>query len=238
MATTADLTAAQVMDASASMLNDTAKTQFTYTAQIPYLNMALRELQEFFELNSVPVTDQKSAVIEVDAGVTSIGFSPTPPISGTPYLPDDLVELRVVWQRNRGIDPWISMTRLDFLDEALAGTETSQFYGYVWQSQQIKFLPSNADNDIKLDYIRRLFTTVTTSADTLNVVNAQSFLSYRTAGLVSEFIGENKTRADALNADASIALDRTIGISTKGRQAIMTRHRPFRSSYKRGGGFY
>ena len=53
MSTTADLTAAQVMDASASMLNDTAKTSYTYVAQIPYLNMALRELQEFFELNNV-----------------------------------------------------------------------------------------------------------------------------------------------------------------------------------------
>lgn len=238
MTTTADLTAAQVMDASASMLNDTAKSSYTYTAQIPYLNMALRELQEYFELNNVPVTDQKSAVIEVDSGVTSVGFSPTPSIVGTPYLPDDLIELRVVWQRNRGIDPWLIMTKFDFLDEALAGTETSQFYGYVWQAQEIRFLPSNADNDIKLDYIRKLFTTVTASTDTLNVVNAQSFLSFRNAALCAEFIGENKTRADALNADATLALDRTLGISTKGRQAIMIRHRPFRNSYKRQGGFY
>lgn len=237
MSTVADLTAAQVMDASASMLNDTAKTKFTYTAMIPYLNMALRELQEFFELNSVPVTSEKSAVIEVDAGVTSIGYAPTPPVVGTPYLPNDMIELRAVWQRNRGIDPWLLMTKFDFLDEALAGVETSQFYGYVWQAQEIRFLPSNADNDLKLDYIRSLFTMVTASTDTLNVVNSQSFLSFRTAGLCCEFIGENKSRADSLNSDASIALDRTIGISTKGRQAIMTRHRPFRSAYKRGG-FY
>jgi hypothetical protein len=235
MTTTADLTAAQVMDASASMLNDTAKTSYTYTAQIPYLNMALRELQEFFELNNVPVTDNKSAVIEVDAGVTVVGFSPTPPIAGTPYLPDDFIEIKKLWQRNRGIDPWIPMTRLDTLDLALDGTETSQFYGYVYQSQEIRFQPSNADNDLKLDYIRRLFTTVTSSSDTLNVVNAQSFLSFRTAALCCEFIGENKSRADSLNADASIALDRTIGISTKARQAISVRHRPFRSAYKRRG---
>lgn len=235
MTTTADLTAAQVMDASASMLNDTAKTSYTYVAQIPYLNIALRELQEFFELNSVPVTENKSAVILVDAGVEAVGFSPTPPIVNTPYLPDDLIELRVVWQRNRGIDPYISMTKLNFLDEALRGTEISQFYGYVWQSQEIRFLPSNADNDLKLDYICRLFNTVTTSTDILNVVNSQSFLSFRTAALCCEFIGENKSRADSLNADASIALDRTIGISTKARQAISIRHRPFRSSYRRRG---
>ena len=235
MSTTADLTAAQVMDSSASMLNDTAKTKFTYANMIPYLNMSLRELQEFFELNNVPVTNEKSAVIEVDAGVTSVGFAPTVPIAGTPYLPDDFIEIRVLWQRNRGVDPFIPMGRLDYLDQALNGVETSQFNGYVWEAQEIRFQASNADNDLKLDYIRRLFTTVTSSTDALNVVNAQSFLSYRTAALVAEFVGENKTRADSLNSDASIALDRTIGISTKGRQVISIRHRPFRSSFKRRG---
>lgn len=237
MPTTADLTAAQVMDAAASMLNDTAKTHFTYTAQIPYLNMALRELQEFFELNNVPVTDDKSALINVPTGTTEIGFSPTPPIAGTPYLPDDLIEPKLVWERKENVNPYTPMTRVDYLPDSLAGVTISQFLVYVWQEQKIKVLATNQDNDIKLDYVRRLFTTVTASTDTLNVVNAQSFLSYRTAGLVSEFVGENKTRADDLNSAASGALDRVIGIGTKGRQAITVRHRPFRSSYKRRG-FY
>src|SRR5690606_40230352 len=50
-----------------------------------------------------------------------------------------------------------SMTRKDFLPHNLEGVETNRFIYYVWQAQQIRFLPSNQDNDIKIDYIRQLF---------------------------------------------------------------------------------
>lgn len=221
------------MDQSASLLNDTAKSIYTYVNQIPYLNMALQELQEFFELNDVPVVDTVSTVIQVDAGFSSIGFAPAVPIVDTPYLPNDLIEPQILWERTRDTDPYVPMTRLDFLPRYMEGVEISQFIWYVWQSQEIRLLPTNQDNDIKMDYIRNLFTPVTDEDDEINVLNSASFLEYRTAGLCAEFIGENKTRADDLNAFASLAMDRVVGIGTKGRQSIITRHRPFRSAYKR-----
>jgi hypothetical protein len=115
----------------------------------------------------------------------------------------------------------------------MAGVETPQFGFFVWQSQEIRFLPASQDNQIKIDYIRTLFSTVTASSDEIAIVNAASFLEYRTAGLVAEFIAENQSRAQSLNSDSSLALDRVVGIGTKGRQAINIRHRPFRSGYKR-----
>jgi hypothetical protein len=233
MTTTADLTAGTVMDAAAALMNDAAKSIYPYATQVPYINIALRELQEFFELNNVPVTDQTSAVMEVDAGVTEVTFSPTPPIANTPYLPDDLIEPKILWQRARGIDPWVPTTRLDVLPLNMAGTETNEILNWVWASQRIKFLASNADLDLKLDYVRNLFAVVTGSGSVINVINAQSFLQYRTAGLLAEFCAENPTRANALNSDATLSLDRVVGIGTKGRQVIMTRHRPFRNGYKR-----
>jgi len=223
-----ELLAGTVMDASASLLNDTAKTIYTYTAQIPYLNMALLELQEFFELNDIPVVDTVSAVIQIDAGVSSIAFSDT-----DPHLPDDLIEPQVLWERQRDIDPYTPMTKLSFLPRNMEGTEISQFIYYTWQTQEIKFFESNQDNDIKMDYIRNLFSPITDADDTINILNSQSFLNYRNAGLCAEFIGENKTRADELNGFASLAMDRVLGIGTKGRQSIQTRHRPFRALYKR-----
>lgn len=223
---TNELDAGQVMDAAAALLNDQARSIYTYTIQIPYLNLALQELQEFFELNNIPATDTFSTVLAVPAGTTSIGFA----LTGL-SLPHDLIEpVRLYESRTNSYSP---MNRVDDLPKY--EDEVSGFGGYVWQSQEIRFLASNADINIKMDYIRNLFTRVINDESIINIVNAESFLEYRTASLCAFFIGENKTRSDELNGFASLAIDRVIGIGTKGRQVMVTRRQPFRSSYKRGG---
>jgi len=228
------VTAGTIMNQSAALMNDAARSIYTYAIQIPYLNMALQELQEIFELNNVPVTDTvTSTPITVPAGITSVGFSPDMPVVGTPYLPDDLIEPKVVWERQIGVDPYVPMARLDFLPRYMEGVEITQFIHYVWQSQEIRVLAANQINQLKIDYIRNLFAAFTDEDDEISIVNTQSFLEYRNAGLLAQFCAENPTRAQSLNQDAIMALDRSVGIGTKGRQAINIRHRPFRSSYKR-----
>lgn len=227
---TPDLTSGQVMDQSAALLNDANKTVYSYTAQLPYLNMALQELQELFELNDVPVTQiVTSSPIDVDANVSEISFTSVPP------LPSDLIEPQQLWERTAGIDPYVPMSKLDTLPLYMEGTQISQLLFYVWESQKLNFLPANADNQIKIVYTKALFTEFTdiTGADQVNVINAASFLEYRNAALCAEFIGENPTRALALNQNALLAVDRALGIGAKGRQAFMTRRQPFRSGYKR-----
>lgn len=223
-----EFTAGDVMDSSAALLNDTAKSIYTYAKQLPYLNLALQELQEFFELNDVPVNDQTSAVIELNANVSSVGFS-----SSNPHLPDDLIEIQKLWERTHGINPYTSMTKVNILPRYMEGIEINQLLTYVWETQQIKFLPANIAIDLKIDYLRSLFTTITSSSTIISVLNSKTFLEYRTGGLCASFIGENPNRATELNNFASLGMDRTIGISAKGRQSIVTRRRPFRSGYKR-----
>lgn len=227
----ADLIAGTVMDASASLLNDTAKVVYTYAAQIPYLRMSLNELREYYELHSIPMTEETSAVIQVDAGTNKIIYNGV----GVPTLPNDFVEPNQVWERERDVNPFIPMTRRDYLPHNLEGVAISQFIFYVWQSQEIRFLPANRNNDIKIDYIRELFQFVLDENSQINVVNAQTFLAYRTAALCAEFIERNLTSANGLNAYGGLALDRATGIGVKGKQSIMTRRRAFRGAYKRGG---
>lgn len=235
--TTATLLSGTVMNQAAALYNDPSRTTVTYAVQLPYLNQALQELQEYFELNNIPVTDTiTSNPIDIAAGITSIGFSPSTPVPGTSYLPNDLIEPKVVWERESGVDPYSMMTRVDFLPRWQEGIEINQFLQYTWQSQEIRFLACNQDNQIKIDYIRNLFATISNETTELGVVNAASFLEYRVAGLLSRFIGENPTRADQLDGFATLALDRAMGIGTKGRQRINIRHRPFRAAYKRRGG--
>lgn len=228
-------TSGDVMNAAASLLNDSAKSRYTYAVQLPYLNIAMGELQEIFELNNIPVTDTVSTLIEVPAGIVAVGYAPDPIIPNTPYLPDDLIEPKIVWQRTAGIDPYTPVVRVDFLPRYISGTEISQILCYTWQSQEIRFLPANIDIDLKLDYIKSLFVALTDDEgeDDILITNTQSFLNYRTASLCAQFVEENETRAVALDNDAGLALDRSLGIGTKGRQRIIVRHRPFRASYKR-----
>lgn len=228
------VTAATIMNQAASLMNDAPRAVYTYPIQIPYLNMALQELQEYFELNNIPATDTiTSDPITVLAGQKAIGFAPVPPIVLTPYLPDDLIEPKVVWERQFENDPYVPMSRLDFLPRYMEGVEIPQFIFFTWQSQEIRVLAANQDNQIKIDYIRNLFQPFVDETDEVSIVNTATFLEYRTAGLLAQFCAENPTRAASLNNDAVLGLDRSIGIGTKGRQAINIRHRPFRSGYKR-----
>lgn len=229
-----DLTGGNVMDVSASLLNDSAKVNYTYAAQSPYLRLALQELREYFELHNISVTQLVSPVIQVNAGQTQIVYNGV----GVPTLPSDMAEPAQLWERPRDSNPFIPMVKKDYLPHSLEGTQISEFLYYVWENQAIKFLPANRNNDIKIDYIRQLFPDAGATVDQntqINVVNCQTFLEYRTASLCAEFIERNKPSADGLNAYAGLALDRGVGIGVKGKQNIMTRRRPFRAGYKRRG---
>lgn len=226
-----DLVAGTVMDLAASMMNDTAKTVYTYAVQIPYLQMAMQELREYFELHSVSVTQQVSAIIPVDAGFTVIVYNGLT----SPTLPSDMVEPLQLWESNRGQNSYIPMARKDFIPPYFEEIQVSSFGYYTWNGQEIKLPASTQNNDVKIDYIKQLFAPLVDQTSIINVINAQSFLEYRTAGLMAEFIERNITSANALNNNAILALDRVTGISAKSRQTIMTRRKPFRGSYKRGG---
>lgn len=219
------------MDASAALLNDVAKSTYTYAVQIPFLNISLRELQELYEQNQIPATDVLSAILTVPSGTSEISFT------SSPALPSNLIEPQLLWEAPTGTTPFTPMTRINWIPQTQIGVEISQFVVYVWGDQKIKLLPANADIDIKIQYTKNLFSTITADTDQIGVINAMSFLQFRTAALVAEHIEENKARADDLNANASLSLDRAIGIGTKGRQAIQIRRRPFRAGYKSRAGY-
>jgi hypothetical protein len=230
---TVDLVASTVLAKAATLLNDTARTVYTYTAVLPYLQLALQELQEYYELNNIPATQLVSSAINIPVGTVQIIFNGV----GVPTLPNDLIEPQQLWERQEGIDPYIPMRRVDYLPHYLEGVLTGNFGLYVWENNAIKFLPANRDNDIKIDYIKDMFTALVDENSLINCVNAATFLEYRTAALVAEFIERNRASSDTLNTYAVLALDRATGIGVKGKQTIHTRRRPFRANYKRHGYF-
>lgn len=222
-----DVTVASILATSAALNNDVTQAVYTDAKQLPYLQLALQELQEHFELNDMQVTEDTSSEIEIDAGTTEVGFDTAPP------LPSDLIEIKELWQRQRGIDPYIPVApKMEFLPHFLDGQETSIIMAWVFQRNKIQFIPANANLDLKIDYVRELFPNPVTINDILHVINSKTFLEYRTAALVARFIGEDKPRSDELNEFAEFGIDRSTAIGVKGKQLIATRRRPFRASFK------
>lgn len=221
------ITAASVMDRSSALLNDQALSVYTYAVQIPYLNTALDELQEIFEQDNAETTNTLASAITVAAGTSQIALA---------SLPSDLVEIQKLYERLSGTsDVYSEMTRMDWLPQDVVPTNELQWWTY--QNQNINFISGGATSarQVLIEYIGSLFTMVTTSTATINLNNARSFLAFRTAGLCAEFIGENPERANALNIDALLALDRIRALNTKGRQSIQTRRRPFNAGWKQRG---
>lgn len=214
-----------------ALLNDTDGAVYTDTVLLPYLNIARGELQELFELNNIPVTNTTSDVINVPAGTSAIGFdTPLPAV-----LPSDLVEIQQLWESQEDQNEWMPMTKREYLTAALLGnTELTIFQLWSWQQQQIRVRACIVDLDIKIDYICSLFSPLNIGdlSDQINILNIDSTLKFRTAALACEFIDEDETRATANNTYAVQALERSLGISIKGKQSIAVRRLPFRARFK------
>lgn len=222
--------ASDVFAAARALLNDTAGQQWTNAFLLPYLNIAIGELNELAEENNVQVTNATAVPVTVPVGVTNIGGA------GGPDLPPDLVEIQQLFERTNGAaEDYVEMTRRTFLPEIQVLT-TDLVY-WTWENQIIKFIGATSDRQVKIHYIASRISQVTDPTNPISVINAQTFLNYRTAALASEFSGENKTRADSLNSAAGAGIDRFLNIDAKGRQAITTRRRPFMATYKSRGGF-
>lgn len=219
---------ANIFDRVAALLNDSNLQIFTYAAQLPYLNVAIDELAEEMEQNNVEATTTKSSTLTITTGTTVISAT------STPAYPSDLINIQTIWEKLSGSDTesYAQLTKVEFLPPYLQPVDSLIFW--TWQEQEIRFVGATSDRDVMLQYIARTLNQVTQvdGSDIITLINAQSFLSYRTAALCANYIGENATRSTELNTFAQAALNRFLNIDAKGRQVISTRRRPFRARFK------
>lgn len=214
-------------------MNDSAQAVYDNIVCLPFLNLSLDELQELYELNGIPVTNETSAAITIPAGIDRLGFDTIP------AFPSDFIELQELWESQTGLNKWIPVVKKEFIPHYLEDNTTiSQFLIYAWEHGRINLVAANQDNDLKLDYTASLFNTPILIKDinvNLPFTNVKTYLEYKTTALCAMFIAENPSRAQALDSLAGTALSRALGISIKGMQSITTRRRPFRHSFKHRG---
>ena len=227
------MTAEEGMDMTRSLLNDQIGAVFENDVQIPYLNMALRDLELKLQLNDIPVTlETSSPVIPVLAGIDNIGGPGGPPL---PYL---FINAKQLWQRPSGTtNAFLPIAQYQFLPSWNSENIVNYLSGWAYLAQYIHLVPSTTPTDIRMDYTKGIIPIITDGDDDIDILNSFQYLGFKTAGYCSMFIGENPSRAQVLEGQAENAFNEMLGIETKGQQSIVTRRRPFRAAWKQRGGY-
>jgi hypothetical protein len=261
---TTQVTAGQVMDRVANLLNDPNKTDYTYAVQIPYLNMAIEEFSDLMAEANAPLTNLSSfhmavAPIVVPAGLNYIVYpeyeQPGVPSSHWPRYHPDMIEIQEVlerphvqkvapppppvggqglWAEDAAYGTYRKLPRKEWC-EVLPRTNSLQYW--VYEASFIRFNPATIDMEVVINYIYQGVPYVANENSLINMVGSRTYLAYKTAAFCAMFIGENESRAAVLEGEAMKAVDRAIAIGNKGKQQIVTRHRPFRAAWKARGGF-
>ena len=224
------------------LMNDYTQSKYNNFSVLPFLNLALSELQEIFELNSIPVTNEESAIITIPFVASPAPLIVQVGFDTTPSLPADLIEIQELWESPSGINQWSHVDKKEFLPKFLLdSTQISQFLIWAWEQGRINLIAANQPNDLRLDYTANMFNLpilIQNIGVNLPFTNIGTFLDYKTASLAAFFIAENPERSSALNSLAETALNRSLGIPIKGMQSIVTRRKPFRHSFKHRGTSY
>lgn len=224
-------TPAEIMDITAADMNDSAQENYTDLALLPYFNMALRELLERFEENQIPVTNNTTSPdILCPAGTTEIGYG------GVPPLPNDLIEVNQMWESTDEGMSWMPLSRVTYINPNISDNHELSYFGrYAWKNNAIIVPPALNDVLVRIQYVARLVVIPVPLAnvdDDINVRGCELFVGHKTAALCSMLSLQDTERATALNMLAEEAMARQLNVPTKAAQAITSRRRPFRQTYK------
>lgn len=228
------ITPKQVLALAASDMNDTAQSVYTEATLLPYFNMAVFELFQKLQENSLPITIKTTSNdLNCPAGITEIPFKST--TQPEPLLPPDLMEPIEIWESNDDGVTWTPMTKVDQIDPNIARNQNiSNFAIYEWRGDRIVVPESTNDILLSIDYLRRIVTVpmVIEQIDKPILTDAILFLAHKTAALAALLVAQDPERAGALSTLANDTLESEINIPTKNEQNIAVRRRPFRGAFK------
>jgi len=202
----------------AAKLNDARQANYTPSRLMPFVQDAVDELQTELEKYGIQVLETIFDPISIPAGTTELTYD------STPALPANLNEPQRVEERQDGsTDTYVKMIRRQWEPDYLP-TDTLRYWTY--RDQAIYFLGSTQDREIKIYGLKTLGSPVTVN-DSVTVTNSKTWMINRVAGLAARFIGEDDTRADALDKVAEYYKNNVIQIGVKSKQGTRTRRRPF-----------
>ena len=212
-------TAASAFSSARTLLNDTNQQIWTDAVLLPYLKEAYHDLLLMLWLNGIPVLREKSASINVTAGILTL------------TLPSDHVE--PIWLKERAqgsSEDWIPMTETEF--EPDRNQENTLKY-WAWREEAINFVGATTNRSVLLRYWKSL-TDPVDGTSALGFIFSEFFLGPQTAGYAAGSVGNTTLAAELLfikDKNIGIAgtrLDMIIKSNIKGQQNLPARRIPYR----------
>jgi hypothetical protein len=216
-------TAGYVTALAQSILNDKAGDYWTFDLLLPFLQLAFADLTSELELNEAPITRETTVILTIPANTQVIAFGTMPSLPEEFNLPLSLEE-RLAGQDNTD---WLPMNEVQDVPDDIP-TELLRYWWY--DGEQINFLGSTVDEDIKLKFQANLHVP-TTQDEYISVRGISNYLSAQTAFYASASIGNDYTMKVA-QSYASTYLERFIRLLTKNKQGLPIRKVGYRRKAK------
>lgn len=208
--------ASEIMDAAAAILNDPSKNTYTYAAQLPYLRLAVRNLEGKLIVNGLPLFQEVSANIDYTANATTI------------TLPSDLFLPIRIFEADRDTtddNSWKLLSETTW--DVNAEPDTRVLTKWNWREGQIYFLPAAQNREVRLHYIKSTIGTITDQTTDVAINRATNTLAFKTAEYISRYVKNNPSRADACKSDGFEEEDNLIGAEVKNNQHKVARRKPY-----------
>jgi hypothetical protein len=208
------LLASEIMDRSRAVLNDLAIDLYSNEVLLPYLKIANDDLSDELVDNGSTVTKEVSFDLILPVGQKS------------PVLPDDMIYPIEVFEKDSGQDDsyYRMVDQRSFLPNLLPGNEVNY---WAWREQIIHTLGSTVNKMLRVRYYRLVSNLIGENSN-VELTHALNYLSYHTAALAAEHIGQNRTKAIDLESVAANKMTKLIKKEVKQSHSKPTRRRPFK----------
>lgn len=208
--------ASTVMDMSASLLNDTARATYSYTIQLPYLRMAVRDLEGKLIVDGSPLFEEVSADINYVADATTIT------LPADFFLPIRMFEAE---RDNANDNNWRLMQEVSW--DVNSEPDTMVLTKWNFREGALNVLPSSVNREVRLHYIKSTFGTITDENSTTAVERALNTLGFKNAEYIARYVMNNPARADALKADGAEQEELFRNALIRNNQHKVVRRKPY-----------
>lgn len=202
------LTAGEVMDESALLLNDSAKTTFTFAVQAPWFKRAIDWFSDELAVNSIPLVEQVTTVFTLGPSVTTV------------VLPaDTLIPIKLQEKANFSLEEYTDIHQIDDVSAVTPG-KTHNFWAFngaiAASVPVINVPPADNTRNIRLLY-QRMLPKIAGSVGSEDYATSLTFhakraLGAKTAEYIATFVLKDDKRAKALSGESGLAMHRLIQI--------------------------
>ena len=218
--------AAEALNLSRALLNDTAGAVFTDALLMPLLNSAYRGLQRELAENGVSVLiEQQDLDLEPDpaTGITDTEISD----ASSPQLPSDCLMPHMLWERATAntTDVFVPMEKFTGGGSMLNLQPSTYLRQWEWREDKINLIGATQAITVRMRY-EKLLPAVTLGTDPIQIRAAVDPLAFATAALAARSRGARALAQDMLGT-AQMATENLIERYVRPEQTKGRRRRPY-----------